>query len=507
MRRPTPPQRSAPAPVAPPRDDGAFALMSVPLLIVMVGLCGLALDLGQLYNRKADLDGMAKAVALAAARELNGTEAGIAGARARARQIAEGFRYRHFGAGAAFAWDDAALTFGATPARSGTWVASGSAGARASTLYFAKVDTAGLGAPAGVIAPFFIQALSNGLGSMLLNDSAVAGRIAVDVTPLAVCAMAPERAAVRTAGGAGGSVLRELVQHGFRRGVSYDLMALNPAGTTPRRYLVNPVSPPGMDGTTFSAGITPAFLCAGTMWMPRLSGGTLQVTQLPAASPLSGLDIAINSRFDVFAGSPCSPWGAPPDYNIRSYAYDEAGGVTWMRSPATGSRAAARVATGGRLQTAADVATPPAAPGDYGPLWSYARAVRAPEPADAPEPEGGYATFAPADWAALYPNGPGAAANYPARPPAPYLTTDSASGFYTAPRAGNLEISTWHRRVLNLPLLACTASAPAGANAPATALAIGRFFMTVPATPDRLVAEFAGLLPESALAGQVALFP
>jgi hypothetical protein len=31
--------------------------------------------------------------------------------------------------------------------------------------------------------------------------------------------------------------------------------------------------------------------------------------------------------------------------------------------------------------------------------------------------------------------------------------------------------------------------------------------MTVPATPDRLIAEFAGLLPESALAGQVELFP
>lgn len=50
--------------------------------------------LGQIYNRTVDLSGLAKATALAAAHELNGTSTGIAAARAKARQVAESLKYQ-----------------------------------------------------------------------------------------------------------------------------------------------------------------------------------------------------------------------------------------------------------------------------------------------------------------------------------------------------------------------------------------------------------------------------
>jgi uncharacterized membrane protein len=65
--------------------------MTVPLLLVIIVFCGLALDTGALYNRKVELSGLARAVALAAAKELNGTSAGVIAAQTRARQTAELF--------------------------------------------------------------------------------------------------------------------------------------------------------------------------------------------------------------------------------------------------------------------------------------------------------------------------------------------------------------------------------------------------------------------------------
>lgn len=73
------------------RQGGAFAIMTVPLLLVIIVFCGLALDTGALYNRKVELSGLARAVALAAAKELNGTSAGVIAAQTRARQTAELF--------------------------------------------------------------------------------------------------------------------------------------------------------------------------------------------------------------------------------------------------------------------------------------------------------------------------------------------------------------------------------------------------------------------------------
>jgi hypothetical protein len=48
-----------------------------------------------MYNRKAELSGLAKAVALAAANELNGTTDGITAAQQEARKTAESFTYQY----------------------------------------------------------------------------------------------------------------------------------------------------------------------------------------------------------------------------------------------------------------------------------------------------------------------------------------------------------------------------------------------------------------------------
>ncbi len=483
------------------REDGVFAIMFIPLVIVMLGFCGVALHAGQLYNRKVDLNGMAKAVAMAAARELNGTDAGIQAAKTRAKEIAQGLKYQYFEKGTSFVWSDMALTFSTGPDRSGEWASGPTGSAPVSALYFAKVDTAALASSVGEVDTFLMKLLPSGIGTVRLTESAVAGRTAINVTPLAVCAMSPEPATKLTHTPASGSTLFELVQYGFRRGVSYDLMQLNPSGSEPARYLVNPVIAPGRNSTSFNTSIVGPFICAGTMWVPRLTGGAIRVTSLPSSSPLYSLDTPLNSRFDTYTSSPCDPSGAPPDYNIKAYSYDVDGNIKWM-SPTKGLAAAGPAPTPGKLETVADVSTPPPAPGDYGPLWAFAKAVNAPTPIDAPEPDGGYTPFSNTDWPTLYKSGP-TTSSYPAT--IPHQSTNSK--YYQAPRAANLEISTLGRRVLNIPLLSCTPSAPAGSNASATVLAVGKFFMMKPATPDKLIAEFAGVLPQRSLTGPVELFP
>jgi hypothetical protein len=484
--------------------------MAGPLLIVIIGFCGLALDLGQLYNRKVDLTGIAKTVALAAARELNGTPEGITSAKAKAKETAERFKYQNFGAGISFTWSDDALSFGKSSSRSGTWTPASSIGAgsvEVPELYFAKVDTAGLDKEMGQVNTFIMRIFSSSLSTIQMYESAVAGRTSVKVTPIAVCAMSTDKATARTFTSSSGTTLTELVQYGFRRGVSYNLMQLNPNGTAPARFEINPVASPNAGGAAFnSAGLWP-FMCSGTMWVPRLMGGTIRVTELPSTSPLGSYYRALNSRLDIYAGGPCHPNGAPPDINVKQYTYDVANVVKWM-TPVSGKAAAATTTERGKLETIADLPTPPASmdPGDYGPLWAYAKAAKAPSPLDTAEPAGGFAVFSASDWPTLYKFGP-TGGSYPTSPPTPYQSGSSGSGYFQSPTAANKPIAMRYRRVLNIPLLSCTAPAPSGANANATVLSVAKFFMTVPATQDSLIAEFGGLASEQSQAGQVELYP
>ena len=492
-----------------PSQEGAFAVMFVPLVIVIIGIWGLAVEMGQIYNRKVDLYGISKAAALAAARELNGTPAGIVAAKNAASAAVANLRYNNYGGGTSFTWSDDALSFSTTSSRTGTWIpATGAGGSstQAEGLFFARVDTDGLDSAIGTIHTFFIKILASNLAVAQVSDSAIAGRTSLKALPLAICAMSPDAATARPAtSSSGGPTLSELVQYGFRRGISYDLMKLNPNGVTPARFAINPVSEPGKTSQGFSIPALGPFLCSGSMWVKELTGGTIRVSELPPTAPLASLSAALNTRFDAYANTPCAASGAPPDINIKSYTYDVPDVVKWM-TPNTGTAAVATKTDRGRSEPVTDLPTPPASPGDYGPLWAYAKAARAPSPLNAPEPASGYATFTSADWPTLYPSGP-TSSTYPTSPSAPYLASTAASGHYQSPGPTNKPLAVPFRRVLNVPLLSCTPAAPSGANAEATVVAIGKFFMTVPAKDNSLIAEFAGLLSPQSLPGRVELFP
>lgn len=477
---------------------GAFAVMSPALLLMMVGVFGLAIDMGMVYNRRAELQGVAQSAALAAAHELNGTATGVSNALAKAAQVAQRAKY---GNRYAVTWSDAAIQFSASPAAGSTWVSADTARAQPGDKFYVKVDTSALEQNIGLIDTAFIRVLSDTLAAIPISHRAVAGRSNINVLPLAVCAMSTEAGAKRT--NAGSPVREELVEYGFRRGVSYDLMQLNPHGTTPVNYVLDPLAPPGGLGSVsnMSASAVAPFVCSGQMWIPRLSGGNLRVS---APFPLAELYRELNTRFNEYDGSRCTVHGAPPDYNIRPFTHGASGTAAWM-NPRASVPAAKPTTSGGALRTIADLATPPAgtAAGEYGPLWVYAKAVRfSSYTPGAPEPASGYTAFATSDWSSLYPASTAlAASSYPTMPP----YNGTVAQYLLRPPAADAPFSALHRRVLHVPLLACPV--PLGTNVGASAVAVARFFMTVPATETSIHVEFAGILPTQNVTGRVTLYP
>lgn len=476
------------------REQGVFAVMFVAVVFVIIGMCGLAVDLGLVYNRNVELHGLARAVALAAARELNGTPAGIDAALEKGGAAARRLTYRY---GLPVAWSDTAISFASSPSSDSGWVGAETARSSAGNRFHVKVDTSVLAPDLGAVTTIMMPILMASGADTAMSAVAVAGRSAIDVLPMAVCAMSPIAGAAR----ANGSGSAELVEYGFRRGVSYDLMHLNPNGASPANFVVDPLSPPGALGApshTDASTVAP-FVCAGRMWIPRVTGGPIRVR---SPFPIADLYRQLNSRFDQYAGSTCEPNGAPPDFNVKAYAHDAGNGAPWM-TPRPAVAGAASLDDGSRLHTIADPATPP--PGTsadhYGPLWAYARAVKFSGYREGePEPDSGYPRFSPSDWGQLYPPGP-SATSYPAKPP--YFATVGV--YYGAPATAHRPMAVESRRVLHVPLLSCPV--PAGANVAANAVAVAKFFMTVPATSTNVYAEFAGIAHASTIPGQVILYP
>lgn len=464
-------------------------------LLLMLGVCAISLDLGTIYNRKAELHGMAKAVALAAAGQLDGTAAGVNAALQRAAATAEGYRY---GYRYNFTWTDAAIRFSTSPARSGNWIDAGSARNLPAGLFYAEVDTSMLDDGSGSGNSWLMSALYSSSPEFAISDRAVAGRANLRITPFAVCAMSTAAGEPRPK--TGPAAAQELVEFGFRRGVSYDLMQLNPSGTTPENFIVDPIAAPGQQYAASNTSISNVgpFVCSGKVWTPSVMGANIHVTR---PFPIAALFPHLNSRFDEYEGNACDPHGAPPDYNIKPFAYST---VKWMAKPT--AQSAASLSENGKLGTIAD--PHPAAASTkadmYGVLWSYAKAVKysAYKPTGV-EPATGWTTFPTTEWDNLYPpmadptSYPGGASS------TPYTATTGDN--YAAPSAANVLIAETGRRVLNVPLLACPV--PSGTDVQATVRGIGRFFMGVPATSTSLHAEFAGVVPESALIGQVELYP
>jgi len=470
-------------------QHGAVAVIVAAMVVVILGVCGMAIDLGLMYNRRVEMQNLADAAALAAAGELDGTAAGVTRAMASAATVANTFKYRYT---QSVTWSDAALKFGSDPAaRAGDWVTGDMARSAPQARLFARVDTLALDRSIGLVKTIFMNVVAAGQEAVL-QGYATAGRMGVKVAPLAICALAPARAAARTTDAG-----QELVEFGFRRGIGYDLMQLNPHGTTPANFVVNPFAPPGMPGTSGATSpvIVGPYICTGTMSMTRVTGGNLTVGR---PFPLASLVNQLNSRFDDYSTKSCSRFSAPPDANVKAFQYTA---IPWMSTPPLGQSAASFDADGA-LRTVADIS--PAPGGNtaamYGPLWINAKAVPfSAYVAGVPEPGGGYATFASTAWANLYKPGQPAASGYPVT--TPYLASSGAN--FTAP--STTIRAQRNRRVLNVVLLACPVAA--GTTVQAAPLGVARFFMTVPATSTTLHAEFAGVVDDAALATSTGLFP
>jgi hypothetical protein len=469
----------------PRREGGAFAILTAILVLVIMGLCGFAIDLSRTYNRKAELQSAADAIALAAAAELNGTVAGITAARAAAVDAAArnaSYDYTNF-----IEWSESALRFGSAP--SGTdWVDANAADAQAARLYFAEVDTSRLDARHGRVHMLLIKVLSPLLQTADISSRAVAGRSSVNALPLAICAQTDATDPPGVAGAAG-----ELVELGFRRGISYNLMNLNPhSNTKAANFLINPLAPAGSAGASVSArlDVIEPFVCTGTMGIPQLSAGKITVDH---DFPLASLFNQFNSRFGKYS-APCTAASAPPDTNVKEFT--PAVVTAWMTD--TPLQAAAIHEPSTKRVTIADV--PPAelvspTADKYGPLWIYAKAAKASGyKIGVAEPAAGYPTFATSDWGTLYPRAtPTLEAAFPS--PAPYR-----SGIVGPTGLAGVA----DRRLLNVPLLRCPVAA--GSPAQAEVVGIGRFYMTVKASKDDLIGEFAGLARQDQVAGKVELY-
>lgn len=479
------------------KQKGAISVMSAGALLLMIGCCGIALEMSQIYNRRAELYGVAKAAALAAARSLDGTGAGIDNAVSQAKKELALLQYKY--GTSEFEWNASAISFADSP-DSDTWVTASEAKSAPRKKYFVRVSTSELDGEPGLFTPMLLPVLDASFQSITLSDVAVAGRTSIHVMPMAICAMSTDAAAPRTNTGTGGTS-KELVEYGFRRGISYDLMRLNPSGTSPENYIIDPYLGPDAAGTTShtSAGEVRPFVCSGKMWLPGLLGGTIRVAK---NFPLGELFEQLNSRFDHYNGPEserCNPRGAPPDVNVMEFKFDS--NVKWMKSaPKVQSPPESGEST--VLRTIADL---PAMPEGqtaemYGPLWISAKAVPfSSYSAGKIEPASGYATFETSNWSSLYKPNP-VAGTYPG--PTPYLATSGDT--VQKPRLEHRTFSQRGRRILNIPLLSCTTSP--GESGTAEVLAVGRFFMTVPATATTLHAEFAGTLPQERIIGTVELF-
>lgn len=486
-------------------QHGAVIVLFAAMLMVLLGLAGLALETGQLFNRRAEVQSLTEALALAAARQLNGSSSGVNAALAAASErltSTDGLLYQY--GRARISWNPAALAFAASA--QGPWLDASAAASAAQGLAYVKVDPFQLDPALTQFPTVFMRAFSAALAQVAVGAPSIAGPGAINVLPLAICALSPQAAAARGT---------ELVQYGFRRGVSYDLMKLDPADTdgVGAHYLIDPVAPPGNAGMAqdFALDTVKPFVCSGTLAMARVTGGTLTVQ---GPFPLAALYAQLNSRFGQYT-APCNASTAPPDVNVKAYGVSSFfnGAAAWMNVsvPPLSTQAATTYpavpsGTTEALWTYADPAILPAntSADKYGPLWSYARAVPfSTYVAGEAEPASGYLPYSAtqASWNLLYPVNSGSAAPslktavYPAGATAtPYQA--SGGNFFAAPAAG--APGQRGRRVLNVALLSCPVAVTGISMA--TALAVGKFFMTVPADSSHLYGEFAGIAAEQTLA-------
>ncbi len=476
------------------RQRGVYAILYAVLLVPLMAMIGLALDVAYLFARQHELRNIGDSAAVAAARALDGSTIGVGNAVTAARTAATANQYR-FMRPLAASWSDAALRLGPSPG--GPWTPAGAvSAAQAATFFYARVDTGELDDSMTRVRVTLLQVVRGQAPAQKIRAVAVAGRGMSTILPLGICALASAEFSKRV-NGAGND---ELLEFGFRRGVSYDLLNLSSYDTTPRHYIINPFAFPPAAGRPedYSDEVLKPLACTGAIPAPVLAAGT--AVHVQAGFPVA-MAVQLNSRFNEYlTGSVCTTPSAPPDVNIKDFR----GGYVnyWMNNSATKLRPSAEPAditgTDGvtrRLNVAhGDGAG--ATRTNYGPLWAYSRPLRF----DSATGAGG-AEFSNTDWGALYPVGSGL------KPSTTYANAQTPYTMNEVPHASSPSGVTalLHRRIINVPLLSCPV-----AGSTATVMGIGRFLLVAPANKDVLYpgihGEFAGLTTYGKLSASTVLY-
>lgn len=523
----------------PEKQRGAVAVMTGLLAIVLVAFLGLTVDLGHAYVGTSELQNAADAAALAGAKELNQKLTGVNAAVDKAIAIAAQHNY-NFSTPVTITIANIRLgscpnpsnvnTFGRPAGRSPscTFVAASSvtSDALAAGLTFLEVDTS-----TQDLNTYFMRVVA--INTVGVAGYAVAGLPLTDVTPIGVCAIDPDNQTSQYTYSDGST---ELIELGFRRGVSYNIVALNPlGGSSGTPFLINPVDAPPAecDPNHSSANFTAPFICQGSSSVANnlTAGSQVYVNTGLSAGPM---EKALNSRFDVFGGgSPCDPASAPPDSNIKEFKAADV--IPPPPPPATGHPRDWMQAGASTLPSQQTVSlnplnankpyywpdspytlTLPSPPNpstlpfvQYGALWSYTHAYHT--DGGSPPKAGSAFDATNAEWAKLYnaglPQFGGSnlldSANYPGAsgtgfpggtPASPYNQT--SGNYFVAPTNPGVR----NRRVLKIVIVDCRGFEGSGGLSCAIlpVKGIGKFFMQVKAnltgSPQRIDTEFAGLV-------------
>lgn len=464
------------------KQKGAVAIIVALCAVVLFAFMGIALDLARTYNAKTELQNAADAAALAGAKELNQTQAGVTAAINKAIAMAKQHEYAYTKSVSNSSGSDITLKIGECPDDSCMVLASTvTSDTLAVGKTFLKVET-GLRS----LNTYFMRIAGAAFDTTATFGMAVAGRFVNNVAPIGVCAVDPNNMSFT-------SPIGELHEFGFRRGVAYNIPELNPIGAAGTPYLLNPVdSPPaGCQPSHSSANFTAPFICSGRSAIVTATPAEVYVN---TGGSYGKIEQALNSRFDEFGGgSPCDIGSAPPDANIKEYKCTGAPGTNpgCIKNPTFGSpqdwmepdptRETVKVEPVVYPDGSISNKPNPSSFGDYGVLWAYNQAKKADVSA---------APFATGDWSALYGAG-GSATSYPTS--SPYA--QESGNFFAAPSHAGAR----NRRVLNIAIIDCRTLGGGGLScAKIDVLGVGKFFMLQKAdltgTPKRIETEFAGLI-------------
>ena len=433
------------------QQQGAVAILVGITLFVLVGMLALVIDLGHLYWAKAGLQNAADAAALAGAKELDGTAAGITRAKQSALAVGRENSYSFL---LPVANDDAdgGLIIEVGSCKDDPCmepIDSINTNILAADKLFFKVDTQQRNLSTWFATLFGVEETAT-------YGLAVAGRVVPDISPIAICTLAPDPT---------NSFSQEF---GFERGVSYDISDANPIGPGTIFWIDPQATLAGTcDG---SVPTSLPYICSGKINFTPTVGSTVYTNTGVSNSQLRALD----SRFgDYPPQAGCDPATAPSDTNVTEYRFDANGAGrprAWMQ-PDPIRQSMNFNGTPDPVQWATRTFA------DYGVLWSSTR----------PTVAAGDSTNAAVSsrWTSMYKAPANAATNYPQ--PSPYV----AAG-------GN------GRRIINMAVLSCPSSG--GVCRAATVLGVGEFLLQRRTEPQHIHVEFRRMLPSTFADAEVKLF-